>query len=171
MWVAVRFLYIYITYYVGCFEAWCRFYGQYFIFRIEKQHNKYTYLCILYDSSLSFENGENLKKLCFDSNVASEHKSNPIFISFDSIFHRRKPSLVGLGRPEVKPVEHALAKRSHRAVKQEARLQNIEQSACTLGSALETFQGLCGRGFCPAFLFLLIRWITQREFTYLAFLS
>jgi len=31
-----------------------------------------------------------------------------IFISLDNSFYRRKPSLVGLGRPEVKPVEQAL---------------------------------------------------------------
>jgi DNA repair exonuclease SbcCD ATPase subunit len=38
-------------------------------------------------------------------------------------------------------------------MKQESQPQRVEQYPCTLGSALETFQYLCGRGVCPAFHF------------------
>ena len=60
-----------------------------------------------------------------------------IFISFDSSFYRRKPSLVGLGRPEVKPVERAMVddRSSYELPKKPSRdeagssTEKIEQSA------------------------------------------
>jgi|YNPMSStandDraft_2_1061718.scaffolds.fasta_scaffold42351_2 hypothetical protein len=59
------------------------------------------------------------------------------FVSFDSIFMQARTKPLGLGRPEVKPVERALVDerspygylKSHHATKQEAQLQKVEQSA------------------------------------------
>ena len=59
------------------------------------------------------------------------------FVSFDSIFMQARTKPLGLGRPEVKPVERALVDerspygylKSHPAIKQEAQLQKVDQSA------------------------------------------